>query len=191
MAALAQRANTSVVCTSCHQDGFIGDGTQPRLAGQERAYLEKTMTDFRSGARGNNPGMTDSHVDRSRTRISRRSPPGWRGCEALSFRGRGPRFGRCGMTITSPSTSPSRRSFAARSSAVLPSLSLQRAVGAALQKKRRGRSVAERGGDHQRGAAAIVGGVERRAVREQKIDDPLERALRRRPRRGRRPTSAR
>jgi cytochrome c553 len=59
VAALAQRANASVVCTSCHQDGFIGEGTQPRLAGQERAYLEKTMTEFQSGARGNNPGMTD------------------------------------------------------------------------------------------------------------------------------------
>jgi cytochrome c553 len=59
IAALAQRANASVVCTSCHQEGFLGDGTQPRLAGQVRAYLEKTMTDFRSGARGNNPGMTD------------------------------------------------------------------------------------------------------------------------------------
>ncbi|MGA8649862.1 MAG: c-type cytochrome [Xanthobacteraceae bacterium] len=59
MAALARRANTSVVCTSCHQDGFIGEGTQPRLAGQERAYLEKTMTDFQGGARGNNPGMID------------------------------------------------------------------------------------------------------------------------------------
>jgi cytochrome c553 len=59
VAALAQRANASVVCTSCHQDGFVGDGTQPRLAGQARAYLQKTMTDFQSGARGNNPGMTD------------------------------------------------------------------------------------------------------------------------------------
>ena len=59
VAALAQRANASVVCTSCHQEGFLGDSTQPRLAGQVRAYLEKTMTDFRSGARGNNPGMTD------------------------------------------------------------------------------------------------------------------------------------
>jgi cytochrome c553 len=57
--ALAQRANGSVVCTSCHQEGFLGAGTQPRLAGQVRAYLEKTMTDFRSGVRGNNPGMTD------------------------------------------------------------------------------------------------------------------------------------
>jgi len=58
-AAVAQRANASVVCTSCHQEGFKGDGTQPRLAGQERAYLQKTMTDFRTGTRGNNPGMHD------------------------------------------------------------------------------------------------------------------------------------
>src|SRR5579872_5523723 len=59
VAAAAQRANKSVVCTSCHQDGFIGAGTQPRLAGQSAAYLKKTMTDFQSGGRGNNPGMTD------------------------------------------------------------------------------------------------------------------------------------
>jgi cytochrome c553 len=58
LAAEAQRVNASVVCTSCHQEGFKGDSTQPRLAGQERAYLQKTMTDFASGARGNNPGMT-------------------------------------------------------------------------------------------------------------------------------------
>jgi cytochrome c553 len=54
----AERANTSVVCTSCHQQGFLGDSTQPRLAGQESAYLQKTMTDFADGARANNPGMT-------------------------------------------------------------------------------------------------------------------------------------
>jgi cytochrome c553 len=47
----AQRANNSVVCTSCHQEGFKGEGTQPRL--------ERTMLDFRTGARGNNPGMSD------------------------------------------------------------------------------------------------------------------------------------
>jgi cytochrome c553 len=55
----AQRANNAVVCTSCHQEGFKGEGTQPRLAGQLHAYLEKTMLDFRTGARGNNPGMSD------------------------------------------------------------------------------------------------------------------------------------
>ena len=54
-------------------------------------------------------------------------------------------------------------------------LILERAVGAALEKKRNGRGIAERCGDHQRGAAAIVGGVERRAAREQKIDDTLDR----------------
>jgi len=59
VAAVAQRANAAVVCTSCHQEGFKGDSTQPRLAGQGRDYLAKTMTDFRSGARANNPGMTD------------------------------------------------------------------------------------------------------------------------------------
>jgi len=58
MAAVAQRVNTSVVCTSCHLEGFKGDSTQPRLAGQTRAYLQKTMIDFSTGARANNPGMT-------------------------------------------------------------------------------------------------------------------------------------
>ena len=59
IAAQAQRANAAVVCTSCHQEGFKGDSTQPRLAGQSHDYLAKTMTDFRTGARANNPGMTD------------------------------------------------------------------------------------------------------------------------------------
>jgi cytochrome c553 len=59
VAAQAQRINAAVVCTSCHQEGFKGDSVQPRLAGQNQAYLAKTMTDFRSGARANNPGMTD------------------------------------------------------------------------------------------------------------------------------------
>jgi cytochrome c553 len=58
VAALAQRANNAVVCTSCHQEGFKGDSTQPRLAGQVAAYLLKTMTDFSTGARANNPGMS-------------------------------------------------------------------------------------------------------------------------------------
>jgi cytochrome c553 len=32
---------------------------QPRLAGQSHDYLAKTMSDFRTGARANNPSMTD------------------------------------------------------------------------------------------------------------------------------------
>ena len=58
VAATAQRVNASVVCTSCHLEGFKGDSTQPRLAGQGKVYLQKTMIDFASGARGNNPGMS-------------------------------------------------------------------------------------------------------------------------------------
>jgi cytochrome c553 len=55
----ALSANRSVGCTGCHLDQFQGDGTVPRLAGQSRAYLRKTITEFRTRARGNNPGMSD------------------------------------------------------------------------------------------------------------------------------------
>lgn len=55
----AARANNSIGCTGCHQSEYQGDGTQPRLAGQRREYLERTMLDFRAGKRGNNPGMSD------------------------------------------------------------------------------------------------------------------------------------
>ncbi len=60
--AVAERALSaehSVGCTGCHLDQFQGTGTVPRLAGQSREYLTKTIADFRSRARGNNPGMTD------------------------------------------------------------------------------------------------------------------------------------
>jgi cytochrome c553 len=53
----ALTANSSVGCTGCHLDHFQGTGSVPRLAGQNHDYLVKTLTDFRSGARGNNPGM--------------------------------------------------------------------------------------------------------------------------------------
>ena len=55
----ASNANRSVGCTGCHLDHFQGDGTVPRLAGLSREYLTKTMGDFRTRARGNNPGMSD------------------------------------------------------------------------------------------------------------------------------------
>ena len=55
----ALRANASVGCTGCHLDQFQGDGTVPRLAGMSRDYMTKTIGDFRSRARGNNPGMSD------------------------------------------------------------------------------------------------------------------------------------
>ena len=55
----ALRAEHSVGCTGCHLDHFQGSGTVPRLAGQSREYLTKTIADFRTRARGNNPGMSD------------------------------------------------------------------------------------------------------------------------------------
>ena len=55
----AQRINGSVGCTGCHLGEYQGDGTQPRLAGQSREYMQQTMLDFRARARGNNPGMSD------------------------------------------------------------------------------------------------------------------------------------
>jgi cytochrome c553 len=59
VAARAMRVNGSVGCTGCHQGAYQGEGTQPRLAGQSREYMQQTMLDFRTRARGNNPGMTD------------------------------------------------------------------------------------------------------------------------------------
>jgi cytochrome c553 len=46
-------------CPACHQAGYIGAGTQPRLAGQSVEYLVKTLLDFRTGARANNDWMKD------------------------------------------------------------------------------------------------------------------------------------
>lgn len=49
----------SIGCTSCHLEQYQGDSTTPRLAGQQSAYLAKTMADFRDRSRANNPGMSD------------------------------------------------------------------------------------------------------------------------------------
>jgi cytochrome c553 len=55
----ALQANVAIGCTGCHQGQYQGEGTQPLLAGQTREYLQQSMIDFRTRARGNNPGMTD------------------------------------------------------------------------------------------------------------------------------------
>jgi cytochrome c553 len=55
----AQRTKTSVGCTGCHQAQYQGEGTQPRLAGQFKEYLIKSMMNFRTRERANNPGMSD------------------------------------------------------------------------------------------------------------------------------------
>jgi cytochrome c553 len=57
--AQAERANGSVGCTGCHQASYLGEGTQPRLAGQRQEYLLQSMLEFRTRKRGNNPGMSD------------------------------------------------------------------------------------------------------------------------------------
>ena len=56
--ATATAVNKSVVCTSCHLDQFQGDSSVPRLAGQQHDYLLKTLNDFQTRVRGNNPGMS-------------------------------------------------------------------------------------------------------------------------------------
>jgi len=58
IAARAEAVAASGQCTQCHLGGFLGDSTNPRLAGQSIGYLRKTMQDFHSGTRGNNPWMT-------------------------------------------------------------------------------------------------------------------------------------
>jgi len=59
VAARARAANVSVGCTGCHLDQWQGAGTVPRLAGLSREYLAKTIAEFRTRARANNPGMSD------------------------------------------------------------------------------------------------------------------------------------
>ena len=55
----AVRANVAIGCTGCHQASYLGEGTQPRIAGQTKEYLLQSMLDFRNRTRGNNPGMSD------------------------------------------------------------------------------------------------------------------------------------
>jgi cytochrome c553 len=54
----ARQANSSVGCTGCHLDAYQGDSSVPRLAGQRRDYMDKTIAEFRSHQRANNPGMS-------------------------------------------------------------------------------------------------------------------------------------
>jgi cytochrome c553 len=58
-AATAKRVNASIGCTGCHLDQYQGDGSIPRISDQNHDYLLKTMLDFRTRKRANNPGMSD------------------------------------------------------------------------------------------------------------------------------------
>lgn len=56
--AAALQANIAAGCTGCHLEGYVGASTAPRLAGQQLASLDQTLGQFKTKARGNNPGMS-------------------------------------------------------------------------------------------------------------------------------------
>ena len=52
----AQRAIVAAECTACHFGTFLGNNSDtPRLAGQQQAYLERTMHEFKNKVRLNAP----------------------------------------------------------------------------------------------------------------------------------------
>ena len=51
--ALAQSAVTSGMCVQCHLGGYEGNSSVPRLAGQQAAYLERTMLEYKNKIRMN------------------------------------------------------------------------------------------------------------------------------------------
>jgi cytochrome c553 len=56
--AAGETAAGSGECPQCHLGGFNGTSAVPRLAGQQLEYLQKTMLDFKSKARNNQPAMS-------------------------------------------------------------------------------------------------------------------------------------
>lgn len=46
-------------CANCHFNNWQGYSANPRLRGQTPGYLTRTINEFRTGKRGNSPGMTD------------------------------------------------------------------------------------------------------------------------------------
>jgi len=52
-AAIAESAATSGMCVQCHLGGYEGTSGVPRLAGQQTAYLERTMLEYRDKIRMN------------------------------------------------------------------------------------------------------------------------------------------
>jgi cytochrome c553 len=51
--AAAQSAATSGMCVQCHLGGYEGTSGVPRLAGQQTAYLERTMLEYKNKIRMN------------------------------------------------------------------------------------------------------------------------------------------
>ena len=51
--AIAESAATSGQCVQCHLGGYEGSSRVPRMAGQQAAYLERTMLEFKNKIRMN------------------------------------------------------------------------------------------------------------------------------------------
>jgi cytochrome c553 len=51
--ATAERAANAGMCVQCHLGGYEGSSRVPRLAGQQPAYLERTMLEFKDKIRMN------------------------------------------------------------------------------------------------------------------------------------------
>ncbi len=45
-------------CVACHLGGFNGNSRVPRLSGQTTEYLEKTMADYKTKSRNNDPSVS-------------------------------------------------------------------------------------------------------------------------------------
>lgn len=55
----AKAAMDSAGCVTCHTDEYRGSFVAPRLAGQHREYLLKTLMEFHDQTRSNSPTMMD------------------------------------------------------------------------------------------------------------------------------------
>lgn len=51
-------ATSAGLCTQCHLGGYEGESRNPRLSGQQPAYLERTMLEFKSKIRMNSPAKS-------------------------------------------------------------------------------------------------------------------------------------
>ena len=68
--ASARSSAAAGMCTQCHLGGFVGDSRVPRLAGQQTAYLERTMLEFKNKVRLNAPAMGSLFGDFDDAQIS-------------------------------------------------------------------------------------------------------------------------
>ena len=58
MTAKGEAATGAGQCVQCHRGAYDGDSRVPRLAGQQREYLFKTLSDFKNKLRMNSPAKS-------------------------------------------------------------------------------------------------------------------------------------